>query len=197
MDPITMTLLAIQAASAAKNAFAPNQQSGGQQAAPIPQGGQQFGPPQSISPFEMPMPAQAPQAPPIESNLTDQIAKELAAQGAVPPTAPTPLLPAPPPMQNMPPAALAGPAPTPAPASATGPPEARAGVGGEAPMSIGELLAASPQAIAGIANLLGMGQGGQRHEQAAPIPGGTAGQVVQGFNLPQNLNLGDILARIR
>lgn len=63
-------------------------------------------------------------------------------------------------------------------------------------MSIGEILSAAPQAIANVAPLLGLGPEQATQQFAAPIPGGTQGAVVPGFNLPQGVNLNQLLAQI-
>lgn len=65
-----------------------------------------------------------------------------------------------------------------------------------APAQVGEILAAAPQALAAVSALLGIGQEQGTHQQAAPIPGGTAGNLVQGFNLPQQNQIGQLLAQI-
>ncbi len=118
--------------------------------------------------------------------VTESIAKVLAAQGP-PPT--VPLEPTPPPAvgeagspQAGPPASRAGPA-TPTPPAAVAP-------------SIGEVLMSSPEALNAVANLLGLGPQPQGGEVAAPIPGGTVGNVVPGLQLPQTTNIGQLLQQI-
>lgn len=121
------------------------------------------------------------------AQITEQLAQALAAQGP-PPT--VPLSPANPP--------VGGPGST-----QQGPPVSRAppGVpGSEAPPkkgpSIGEILQASPEAILAVAQLLGIGPQQQPADRAAPVPGGTVGNVVPGFNLPQTTTIGQLLAQI-
>lgn len=121
--------------------------------------------------------------------VTESLAQVLAAQGPPPQV---PLQPAQPPIGTPgspvqgPPAPGAGPqAPQATPASAT-----------EAPPNIGEILLSSPDALAGVANLLGLGPQEERRETAAPIPGGSVGNLVPGFNLPQTNNIGQLLAQI-
>ena len=61
------------------------------------------------------------------------------------------------------------------------------------PMSIGEMLISSPDALAAIANLLFPPQK-TIPQSAAPLAGGQSGQVVPGFSqLPQGLSIGEIL----
>ena len=60
--------------------------------------------------------------------------------------------------------------------------------------SVGDVLAQVPQALATIQSLFG-DQGGPG-KRPAPAPGGTAGQVVQGFQLPQRDTIGQLLAAI-
>jgi len=117
--------------------------------------------------------------------ITESIAKVLAAQGP-PPTVPLEPLPPPPPVG--------------APGSTqAGPPVSRAGVpappAAPAP-SIGEVLLSSPEALNAVANLLGLGPQEQNRQVAAPIPGGTVGNIVPGLQLPQTTNIGQLLAQI-
>jgi len=109
--------------------------------------------------------------------VTEQLAQVLAAQG------PPPVVP----LEPSPAVAKAGtPAPT-APPAPTLP--------AKPPPSIGEILISSPEAIAAVANLLGIGQR-PNPDRPAPIPGGTVGNVVPGFGLPSPPGIGQLLAQI-
>ena len=119
------------------------------------------------------------------SEVVNQIAKVLAAQGPAPvvPLEPSPI-PFGPPGQRLqiPAAANNPPNPTIDPTS-----------GGK---SVGEVLSASPQALEAVANLLGLGPQEDTKRVAAPIPSGTVGNLIPGFQLPQTLNIGQLLAQI-
>lgn len=142
-------------------------------AAPTPQ--------QGPNAFALPMPAGAP--PTQAVNIDDEVFNEAAKKAAAITQGPPPTVPL-----MGPPAPPVGP---PAPAS-PGVPATTAPV----TPSIGEVLAATPSALANVAHLLGIGQDQGTREIPAPIPGGTAGRVVEGFALPQQMNLGAILSQI-
>lgn len=78
-----------------------------------------------------------------------------------------------------------------------GPPASRKGPAKPAvtPKSIGEVLLAAPEALAAVSDLLGLNRK-DRQVKLAPTAGGGLGQVVQGFNLPQIPNIGQLLAQI-
>lgn len=119
--------------------------------------------------------------------VTESIAKVLAAQGPPPVV---PLEPVGPPTEvGGPGSTIPGP-----PASRGAPPAPPAPPAAPAP-SIGEVLLSSPEALNAVANLLGLGPqvDGQR---AAPIPGGTVGNVLPGLQLPQTSGIGQLLAQI-
>ena len=120
--------------------------------------------------------------------VTESIAKILAAQG------PPPIVPLEP---VGPPTEVGGPGSTQAgpPASRAGTPTPPAPPAAPAP-SIGEVLLSSPEALNAVANLLGLGPQEQNKQIAAPIPGGTVGNVVPGLQLPQISNIGQLLAQI-
>lgn len=81
------------------------------------------------------------------------------------------------------------------PTKGPGRPEAAQEAALDSSANIGEILAAAPEALLAVADLLGFNQ--QRDEErAAPVPGGTAGNLVQGFNLPTSPGIGQLLAQI-
>lgn len=152
------------------------------------------GVPRGVSPFEqfVPQPGATGEAPvagldlSAQSAAIDEAAKVLAAQGPPPTVALEPAkVPNPPPQVGAAGTPQPGPIPPPTPPADPGKP----------PASIGEILAASPQAIAAVANLLGLNQqeGGTR---PAPVAGGGLGSVVSGFQLPQTPDIGQLLAQI-
>ena len=115
--------------------------------------------------------------------VQEQLAQALALQGP----APTVPLEAPAvPFPSQTPGAAGIPAPTP-PVPPTPP--------AEPPASIGEILAASPDALLAVSQILGIGRERPR-DIAAPIPGGTVGNVVPGFGLPAIGGIGQLLAQI-
>jgi hypothetical protein len=135
---------------------------------------------QSRNVFELPgaTPVKEPKAVEIDEEVFAQAAQQAASmtQGP-PPTVPL--------------------QPTPPPGEAYGPRQEPQAAQAPAGKGIGEILAATPQALAAVSGLLGIGQPQEPNRQTpAPIPGGTAGQVVQGFSLPQNIDIGTILSQI-
>lgn len=181
MDPLTMAFLAISAVnagSAAYSAFGPQ---------PTNEMPAQAPPTQPPNPMELPGAASPPNFLQMLEGTGIQINDELftqAAQAAAkmgpPPTTPSQGAPTP---------------PASTPEGGTPPPQQPSQQPAPPPQpSIGEILMASPQALASVANLLGLNQ--QDRTITAPIPGGTAGQVVPGFNLPQQNNIGALLAQL-
>lgn len=64
------------------------------------------------------------------------------------------------------------------------------------PASIGEILQASPEALAAVAQLLGLGQQSPTTVRAAPAPSGSTGSIIPGLQLPQSGQLGALLRQI-
>lgn len=183
-DDALIAIFSAIASSAASSALQPNPQN---ELPSMGNPGQQPGQP------PMTLPSSAGQSSPFLESLkgtgiqvNDELftqAAQVAAQSGPPPTTPSqgaPTPPAPVPEGQTPPPAPAPPAPAP-PAPPKQP-------------SIGEILMASPQALASVADLLGLNQ--RDRTITAPVPGGTAGQVVQGFSLPQQNDIGQILAQL-
>jgi len=195
IDDFIIAVLTAAASSAASSAFAPDAPTntiGGQ----LPGARQQAGGagefeqfiPQTSGPQETVADAGVPGIDlGAQSAVIDQAAQILAAQG------PPPVVPLEPAQPVGPPISRAGSGPV-------GPPVSRQGAATPpaAPQkSIGEILAASPEALAAVANLLGLnqqqGDGGTR---PAPVAGGGLGSVVPGFQLPQAPAIGQLLAQI-
>lgn len=66
----------------------------------------------------------------------------------------------------------------------------------KASLNIGEILAASPEALTAVASLLGLGPQQADTVRAAPAPAGTSGSVIPGLQLPQVNDIGQLLAAI-
>ena len=168
MDPVTMIMLALQAVNAAQGT--PDAPNTGATATP----GTQAPNPLSAGAFgQLPVPETG--AVPINgvdmTGLDDAVTQIATA------------------------AAKAGEAPATVPSKGPGRPEFERQQAEAEGTSIGEVLAATPQAISSVANLLGLNQPNAR-DIGASAPGGTAGNLVQGFNLPQVPAIGQILAGI-
>lgn len=122
-----------------------------------------------------------------QSAVIEQAARALAAQGPPPNVPLQPAqVPNPPPQVGT--AGTPQPTPPPAPVPPAPPPPP--------PKSIGEILAASPEALASVANLLGLGNQQDGGTRPAPVAGGGLGAVVPGFQLPQIPGIGQLLAQI-
>lgn len=120
------------------------------------------------------------------SDVVSQIAQVLASRGPAPTV---PLVPSQIPLG--PPGSTAA-----IPAAADAPPAAPQAAQAPKGASIGEVLRATPEALQSVASLLGIGPQEGTRQIAAPIPGGTVGNLVPGFNLPTTQGIGQLLAQI-
>lgn len=127
-----------------------------------------------------------------DAGFLDPLAQQFeAVQGLAPVT--TPLTAAPPPAL---PEGGVGPtqAPTPPTPPVQGPPAPAPAA--PPPAGIGELLAANPEALMAVAELLGLGQGDQSTVRPAPTAGGSQGSLIPGLQLPQSGQIGALLRQV-